>query len=65
MNQSNRQAKQARYTVTVTRVLEQTATIEMDARSVEEAEGKAEASTDIVWGAQLVTHQIAKAKRVR
>lgn len=62
---ANRQLKQTKYTVTVTRVLEQTATIEMEARSAEEAEDKAVASTSIVWGEQLVTHQIAKAKRVR
>lgn len=62
---ANRQLKQMKYTVTVTRVIEQIATFEMDARSAEEAEGKAEAHTDIVWGEPLVTHQIAKAKRVR
>ncbi len=46
MNRSNRKTKLSKYTVTIKREIEHTAVVEVEARSVEEAEQVAEVAAD-------------------
>lgn len=69
MNVANRKAKLTKYEVTVWREVEYSATIKVDARSLEEAQGLAEAYLEhddhTSWGPGAVTTSWSKAKVVR